>query len=453
MVAIQDLINYATNHRKLVRMDQKGSLRLFKYSKYTHITKAWTPEVCEMRGTVIDMKTGELVSYPFTKFFNVGEELAPSVSESDTFEAVEKRNGFLGIVTIHEGKLLYHTAGSLCGDYVPLIGEFIDEEKFLRVLNPNVTYMFEVIHPNDAHVTHEAVGLHLLGFRAKQLGSPIIHDKETLDALAHELGVHTPKHYVGTLADLRTKLKDMDIEGFVLYGQNGEMLKLKSERFLTKRFIAYMTEKKIDALSKRMIAEAEEEFQPILTWIYQHKDEYVTYTHEEKVLFVRRWFVQPIAFVMVGLPYSGKSTYIGSHSFLAELPQVSMDDEVERLCLARGLTYNTGFNVVAKDADNALKAKVGNLINARQSFVWDGTNLTRKSRAKKVSRLRQAGYSVIALEMSPLSPAEELNRILRRLDKVIDEDVLERMRSTYEPVGVDEEFDMVYHVGQNISGT
>lgn len=446
MVTIQDLINYADSHRKLVRMDQRGSLRLFKYSKFTHITRAWTPEVNEMRGTVIDMETGELVSYPFSKFFNVGEDFAPSVSEDDRFEAVEKRNGFLGIVTIHKGQLLYHTAGSLGGDYVPLIAEFIDEEKFLRVLDPNMTYMFEVIHPNDAHVTHEEVGLHLLGFRAKTLGSPIVHDKETLKALAKELGVHTPKHYVGTLAELRVRLKDMDIEGFVLYGEHGEMLKLKSERFLTKRFIAYMTEKKIEALSEQTIDEAEEEFQPILTWIFNHKDNYVTYTHEEKVLFVRRWFAQPIAFMMVGLPYSGKSTYVKSRKFLGELPQVSMDDEVERLCVSKGLTYNTGFSEVAGDADKAVKARVRELLDSHQSFVWDGTNLTRKSRAKKLNQLRASGYSVVAIEMPTLNPVTEATRRLSRLEKVIEDPILERMRESFEHVSVDEGFDMVYHV-------
>ena len=446
MLTIQDLLDYQTKNPKLVRADRLGDLLLLKYSKRTFIDKAWTPEVNEMRGTVINTVTGELVAYPFSKFFNVGEPFAPQVSEDEEFEAVEKRNGFLAIVTVYNGQLLYHTSGSLSGDYIKLIKDMIDEERFLSVLDPKYTYMFEVIHPNDYHVTEEEVGLHLLGFREKVLGSPIIHDKETLEALAQQLGVHTPKHYHGTLAELRVRLKDMDIEGFVLYGSDGKMLKLKGDRFLTKRFIAYMNDKKLDGLSEEYIAEAEEEFQPILAWILAHREEYKTYTHEERVMFVRRWFSQPIAFMMVGMPYSGKSTYVKSHAFLAELPQVSMDDAVEKLCAERNLTYNTGFNTVVKESDSNVRAFVNELIVERQTFVWDGTNLTKKSRAKKLNRLKAAGYTVVAIEMPTLPPYLEIGRILSRLDKVIEDPILERMRESYEHVRLDEGFDLVYAV-------
>ena len=135
MLTIQDLLDYQAKNPKLVRTDRLGDLLLLKYSKRTFIDKAWTPEVNEMRGTVIDTAMGELVAYPFSKFFNVGEPFAPKVSEDDEFEAVEKRNGFLAIVTIYKGQLLYHTSGSLSGDYVKLIKDMIDEERFREMIS------------------------------------------------------------------------------------------------------------------------------------------------------------------------------------------------------------------------------------------------------------------------------------------------------------------------------
>lgn len=446
MVTIRDIIDFADSNKKLVRTDQVGDLRLFKYSKYAHINKVWTPELCEMRGTVIDVRTHELVSYPFSKFFNVYENELSVVSEDDRFEAVEKRNGFLAVVTVHNGKLLYHTAGSLNGDYKPKIAELLDEQRFLDVLDSRYTYMFEVIHPNDYHVTEEAVGLHLLGYREKFLGSPVIHDEATLTALARRLGVHTPKHYHGTLAELRIRLKDVDIEGYVLYRADGQMFKLKAERFLTKRFISYMSSNKLARLTEQGVREADEEFEEILTWILNHKENFDAYTHEERVLFVRRWFSRPIAFMMVGLPYSGKSTYVNRIDFLRELPQVSMDDEVERLCRARGLTYNTGYNAVAKEAGKAVKARVRDLIERQESFVWDGTNLTKKSRAKKLARLKANHYTVVAIVMPALNAFDEANRRLGRLDKIIEDPILESMRESFEAVTFDEGFDLVYNV-------
>ena len=39
----------------------------------------------------------------------------------------------------------------------------------------------------------------------------------------------------------------------------------------------------------------------------------------------------PICIFMVGIPYSGKTTFVEEHAWLADLPQVSLDREVKLL--------------------------------------------------------------------------------------------------------------------------
>lgn len=447
-MTVQRLLDYANNpsNKPYIRRDVDGNLTLLKYSKKTFFEGKWTPEVCEMRGIVIDTDTNTIVSYPFTKFFNFDEPLAQKFEKDEVLDALIKHNGFLAVVSKYKGKLVVSTQGSLNGDYVPLIKDYINEDLFLSVLKEGYTYMFECINPTDAHVTIETAGLHLLAIRKNELGSPIIHDFKTLFEVAKQLHVETPEHFVGTLDELRDRdlLLAMDIEGLVVYASDGRMAKVKSPKFLGKRFLSYMTDNKIEALSPNTIAESDEEVQSALLWVYNHKENYKTYQHPLRVAFVRWWFsVAPTAFILVGLPYSGKSTLIRNTDFLRNLPCVSMDNEVDALCYQKGLTYNSGFKVVAKEAEQRVKTLLNVILNNRQSFVWDATNLTEKSRAEKLARLESEGYQVIAIEMPELSETEEATRILQRLDKVIDDNVLEDMRARYVHVQAKEGFDLI----------
>ena len=103
----------------------------------------------------------KIVSYPFSKFFNRFEDRADTFDNDEIVYANRKYNGFLAIVTVHDGRLLYHTAGSLSGEFVERIGRYVKDE-WVNILDPNYTYMFECIATDDYHVTMEEEGLTLI---------------------------------------------------------------------------------------------------------------------------------------------------------------------------------------------------------------------------------------------------------------------------------------------------
>ena len=81
---------------------------------------------------------------------------------------------------------------------------------------------------------------------------------------------------------------------------------------------------------------------------------------------------------MIGIPYSGKSTFIANNEWLSSMPIVSVDDEVMRLS---GDDY-TQWAVVIEEAALAADLKIEKLIERKASFVIDKTNLAALERQK-----------------------------------------------------------------------
>lgn len=148
--------------------------------------------------------------------------------------------------------------------------------------------------------------------------------------------------------------------------------------------------------------------------------------------------VTPVCYMMVGLPGSGKTTWAQDN--FTDIPIVSSDYWVQRLAQARGQTYSEAFDSVASDAMKLFDDEVNQLIQERQSFVWDQTNITVSTRRNKLMRL--SGYRVIAHAWL-IDDLELQRRQSLRPDKAIPEAVLENMRGLYSIPTPDHGFDEV----------
>lgn len=153
---------------------------------------------------------------------------------------------------------------------------------------------------------------------------------------------------------------------------------------------------------------------------------------------------QPLCVFMVGIPYSGKSTFITRHKWLTQMPKVSLDKTVLRL--AKG-DYSKWADVV-EEAGRQMLAYQNNLIAQKTSFVIDKTNVVSDERVKLILQLKESGYKVVAFALEPPSAAELQKRILSRSDKRIPMEVIEGMRKNF--LGgkerLAEEFDGVEYV-------
>ena len=147
--------------------------------------------------------------------------------------------------------------------------------------------------------------------------------------------------------------------------------------------------------------------------------------------------------MLIGVPGSGKSTWIRNHRHDAVV--LSTDDYIDRAASAAGLTYSQAFADHIKPATADMQAQYKQAIKDRRDIIWDQTNLTKKSRRGKLSGLPKA-YEKIALYF-PTPDAEELSKRLdSRPGKVIPADVLRRMTADLEPPEADEGFDEIYMV-------
>ena len=152
----------------------------------------------------------------------------------------------------------------------------------------------------------------------------------------------------------------------------------------------------------------------------------------------------PFCIFMVGIPYSGKSTFIGNHPWLSGMPTVSLDDEV--MTLTSG-DYSGWADVVCL-ANQRLEKKLNDLITQHQSFVIDKTNVSQIERQTLIARLKSEGYQLAAIVLDVPDEVVLKERILNRPQKKIPAEVMERMKANYY-CGLDtltDEFDSVLFV-------
>ena len=148
--------------------------------------------------------------------------------------------------------------------------------------------------------------------------------------------------------------------------------------------------------------------------------------------------------MLCGIPTSGKSTYVEK---LKKIPYwenavvLSTDSYIEKQAQRLGRTYNEIFDDVIDDATRELELEFNEAKNDGRDIIWDQTNLTVKTRRKKLSKLpswyhRGAVYFEITLE-------EALKRNETREGKFIPESIIKRMYHQFEIPTMTEGFDYV----------
>ena len=118
---------------------------------------------------------------------------------------------------------------------------------------------------------------------------------------------------------------------------------------------------------------------------------------------------KPLCIFMIGIPYSGKSTFIANNEWLSSMPIVSVDDEVMRLS---GDDY-TQWAVVIEEAALAADLKIEKLIERKASFVIDKTNLAALERQKQDKRHIHHRYQPVHVTIHPPHGARKRRSLLR----------------------------------------
>ena len=150
-------------------------------------------------------------------------------------------------------------------------------------------------------------------------------------------------------------------------------------------------------------------------------------------------------YVLVGVPGSGKSTWIKNQIWAKDIPVVSTDRFVEKYAEEQGKTYSEVFQeympiAVKLMANQALICQANSL-----DVIWDQTSTTVATRAKKIRML--PNYYKIAVVFKTPSTAELQKRLASRPGKNVPWDVVSKMASQMEaePPTKEEGFDEIWY--------
>ena len=155
----------------------------------------------------------------------------------------------------------------------------------------------------------------------------------------------------------------------------------------------------------------------------------------------------PILYMLIGIPGSGKSTWINdfviANGFKPDSYLVlSTDNYIEVAAEQCSKTYSECFKDYIEKAEHALQDDLNEAIFSNLDIIWDQTNTTVKSRKKKLAHPGLARYLKVAIYFD--TPYETcLERIKQRPGKEIPIHIMESMRNSLAIPSRDEGFQSI----------
>ena len=150
----------------------------------------------------------------------------------------------------------------------------------------------------------------------------------------------------------------------------------------------------------------------------------------------------PKCYQLIGVPASGKSTWVANQEWAKDCAYISTDSWVELYAKEQGKTYSEVFVEYMPKAVNIMTEHVKLARDAGQDIIWDQTSTTEKSRAKKFRML--PGYEHIAIVFETPSRIELQRRLDNRPGKEIPEVVIEGMINSFEMPSEQEGFKEIW---------
>jgi predicted kinase len=158
---------------------------------------------------------------------------------------------------------------------------------------------------------------------------------------------------------------------------------------------------------------------------------------------------RPTLHMLIGLPGTGKSTFIKSLDEEFKTVILSSDDYLERKAVEENSTYNAMFLKYAKDAQMHVNIEAGKAAKGLLNTVWDQTNIGPGSRSRRL-RLFENHFKVACVFYAPRDNSDHYNDWMHRLNnrsgKNIPEGVLKSMKEGFVVPTYEEGFDKIEYI-------
>ena len=155
------------------------------------------------------------------------------------------------------------------------------------------------------------------------------------------------------------------------------------------------------------------------------------------------------AYILIGVPASGKSTWVSQQSFDRKKTVIaSTDDHIETYARDKKMSYNEAFHEYIDEATNKMIDSVIDAIDQKFDIIWDQTSITKKSRSKKLKMIPK-DYEKIAVVFSIPKEDELKKRLTSRPGKVIPNRVMSQMIDHFEEPTKEEGFDRIIYINES----
>lgn len=270
-----------------LKITTDGQYTMFKYNQ---LCSDFNNEIVrECRGLILDENFNP-VCVPFFKFGNYGESYCPEI-DWGTARVQEKVDGSLIKVFYHDGEWRIATNGMIDAYKAELnndarlkvdnpfrtFGELFDTAAKkvgfnYRNLDPNYTYMFELVSPFNWVVVHyNDIDIYHLGTR----------NNATLEEVEMDIGVKKPKMFnIHTLNDCVAAASELpfDEEGYVVVDANWNRVKVKSSKYV---MAAYTRNNGCITVNRILDIIRRNEMDEFLLYCGDYKD--ILFTVQEKI--------------------------------------------------------------------------------------------------------------------------------------------------------------------------
>jgi len=150
----------------------------------------------------------------------------------------------------------------------------------------------------------------------------------------------------------------------------------------------------------------------------------------------------PKCYQLVGVPASGKSTWISNQDWAFTCAHISTDKWVDIYAREVGRTYSEVFSDFMPTAVDLMAKEVVLYRGMNKDIIWDQTSTTVASRRKKFNMLPD--YEHIAVVFKTPSDEELMKRLSGRPGKEIPWKVIANMIENFEMPTLEEGFSEIW---------
>ena len=153
----------------------------------------------------------------------------------------------------------------------------------------------------------------------------------------------------------------------------------------------------------------------------------------------------PKCYQLIGVPGSGKSTWVDKQAWAFSCAKVSTDKWVEIYAREVGRTYSEVFTDFMPTAVELMVKEVVAASEMKRDIIWDQTSTTVNSRSKKFRML--PNYEHIAVVFKTPEHKELVRRLFSRPGKEIPDHVIASMIASWEEPTEEEGFKEIRYIG------